>query len=373
MSSKTIHIVSLDVPFPPDYGGMIDVFYRIKALHSLGFSIILHCFTYGRGEPEELKAYCREVHYYNRRKRIIDFFSKRPFVVQTRISRALLNRLQEDDYPVFLEGLHCCWYLEQPGMQKRVTIVRTHNIEHDYYKGLMKNASGLKRLFFSSEAEKLKNYEPVLSKAGYVLSIKRSDKEYFEKWNRNTLLLPASVPELEGGNVSAVKDYCLFHGNLSVSENDLAATWLLENVIPKLSGIPFVIAGKQPSGSLKKLAEKHQVKVVENPSDEEMSRLISEAKVHVLPSTQDTGLKLKLLAALQTAGTVIVNTNMVKGNDLEKYCIVAGSPEEFIVAVRQEFAKPVNLEERLDRRERFLKETDTKEAVSRVFTEMHLM
>lgn len=373
MSSKTIHIVSLDVPFPPDYGGMIDVFYRIKALHSLGFSIILHCFTYGRGAPEELKAYCREVHYYSRRKRMIDLFSKRPFVVQTRISRALLNRLLEDDYPVFLEGLHCCWYLEHPGMQERVTIVRTHNIEHDYYNGLMKNASGFKRLFFSSEAEKLKNYEPVLSKADYVLSIKRSDKEYFEKWNVNTLLLPASVPELKVDQVSVLKDYCLFHGNLSVSENDLAATWLLENVIPELNGIPFIIAGKQPSGSLKKLAEKHRVKLVENPSDEAMGRLISEARVHVLPSTQDTGLKLKLLAALQTAGTVIVNTNMIRGNDLEKYCIVAGSPEEFAVAVRQEFTKPVNLEERLDRRERFLKETDTKEAVSRVFTEMHLM
>ena len=30
-----VHIVSFNVPYPADYGGVIDVFYKLKSLHSL--------------------------------------------------------------------------------------------------------------------------------------------------------------------------------------------------------------------------------------------------------------------------------------------------------------------------------------------------
>ena len=48
--NKHLHIVSFDVPYPPDYGGAIDVYYKLKALHEEGIKIYLHCFEYGRGE-----------------------------------------------------------------------------------------------------------------------------------------------------------------------------------------------------------------------------------------------------------------------------------------------------------------------------------
>ena len=40
MNNKTIHIIVFDVPYPSDYGGIIDVFYKLKALHQLGVNII---------------------------------------------------------------------------------------------------------------------------------------------------------------------------------------------------------------------------------------------------------------------------------------------------------------------------------------------
>lgn len=30
--SRRFHVVSLQVPFPPDYGGVIDIYYKLKAL-----------------------------------------------------------------------------------------------------------------------------------------------------------------------------------------------------------------------------------------------------------------------------------------------------------------------------------------------------
>ena len=37
--NKKIHIVSFDIPYPPNYGGIIDVFYKIKTLFELGYEM----------------------------------------------------------------------------------------------------------------------------------------------------------------------------------------------------------------------------------------------------------------------------------------------------------------------------------------------
>ncbi len=37
-----LHIIAFDIPFPPDYGGVIDVYYKIKTLSEAGVRIHLH-------------------------------------------------------------------------------------------------------------------------------------------------------------------------------------------------------------------------------------------------------------------------------------------------------------------------------------------
>ena len=48
MNSNTgpdLHIVSFNVPWPANYGGVMDVFYRLRALSRAGLRIHLHCYT----------------------------------------------------------------------------------------------------------------------------------------------------------------------------------------------------------------------------------------------------------------------------------------------------------------------------------------
>ena len=45
ISKNQLHIVSFDVPYPPNYGGVIDVFYKLKALFDLGIEIYFHTFV----------------------------------------------------------------------------------------------------------------------------------------------------------------------------------------------------------------------------------------------------------------------------------------------------------------------------------------
>ena len=67
MYNKRIHIVAFDVPFPADYGGVIDVYSRLKLLKEKGWEVHLHCFEYGRGEQEDLESLIK-VSYYRKGK-----------------------------------------------------------------------------------------------------------------------------------------------------------------------------------------------------------------------------------------------------------------------------------------------------------------
>ena len=86
MSENHLHIIAFDVPYPANYGGVIDVFYRVKALTEAGVKVHLHCFEYGRGEQEILKR-CHEVKYYKRDTSFARQLSLTPYIVNSRRSR----------------------------------------------------------------------------------------------------------------------------------------------------------------------------------------------------------------------------------------------------------------------------------------------
>jgi len=330
LTDKQIHIVAFDVPYPVDYGGVIDIYYRIKALYELGFKITLHCFDYGRGEQPHLSEITEKVYYYSRSKTIWNGLNKRPFIVASRRSKAILNRLLEDDFPILFEGIHTTWFLENTVIQKRKTFVRTHNIEHDYYAALAENVGFLKALYFKLEAYKLQRYASILAKASKVLCIKESDAEHIRQLNKNTFVLPASLPELTIKEYVHTELFALFNGNLSVPENEAAAIWIIENIWSNNSSLMTLkIAGKNPTERLIKLTNQYKIALISNPSKEEMEALLSKARVHILVSDQSTGVKLKLLSALQTSGHVLVNEKMIDGTNLEEFCTICKSPDDF--------------------------------------------
>ncbi len=328
MENKNLHIICLDVPYPADYGGAIDMFYRIKALHSLGLNLTLHVFDYGRGKQSELNQFGKVI-YYNRKSSFINLFSSRPYIAQTRKNKILLENLLKDDCPILFEGIHTTWYLENREIQNRTTIVRMHNLEDEYYQGLKKNSSFLKKIFFQQEAIKLKKYQAILSKASFILAIKDSDAEKLKQINPAVFVLPASIPDIQG-KFTKVKRYALFHGNLSVPENEKAAIWIIEalkNVIDPT--FPLIIAGKNPSQKLKFLCKKEEIQLIENPDEHSLLHLIQEAQIHVLHTSIPSGIKLKLLSCVHSSGKILVNSNMVAGTSLESFCTIANDAKEF--------------------------------------------
>ena len=114
----------------------------------------------------------------------------------------------------------------------------------------------------------------------------------------------------------------MYHGNLSINENEEAAEWLLKNVFNNLA-IPFVIAGKIPSQRLEALAHPHEhTCLVANPSEKEMQDMIAKAQINILPSFNNTGIKLKLLNALYSGRHCLVNKAGVEGPGLKIFVLL---------------------------------------------------
>ncbi len=355
MPTSKLHLISFDVPFPPDYGGVIDVFYKIKALAAIGVKITLHCFEYGRAEQKFLEDYCEKVFYYPRKTNKSLLLKASPYIVISRESEELLRRVAADNDPVVMEGLHCTSYLDHPSWKHKFQIVRTHNIEHDYYKNLANAEARLfKRLYFQNEAVKLEKYENVLKKADLILAISENDRLHLAKKFKNVELISAFHPFEKVSMNPGIGNYVLYHGNLSVGENNQAALFLVKNVFAELN-IPFIIAGSGPSKELKEEAQKYShITIRSDVQTEEIQVLIRNAQINILPTFQATGIKLKLLSALFLGRHCIVNTPMVSNTGLETLCTIADSTHEIKTAINSLMTKEISVVEEIKKREEIL-------------------
>ncbi len=326
-SDRHLHIVSFNVPYPPDYGGVIDVFYKIKALRDLGIKIYLHCFNYGRDESPELAQICEKVFYYPRKKFYQAIYSKVPYIVGSRKSDELLSNLTADEYPILFEGMHTCLYLNHPLLRDKMKAVRMHNVEWDYYRSLKEaERNYLIKFYFHNESKKLKKFEDELKYANKIFAISKSDYEYLRQSYETISYVPAFHNNVEVTSKTGNGDYILYQGNLSVAENNQAAMFISKKIA---EGMPFkfIIAGKQPTNALKKeIKNIPNITLVESPTFEKMAELMANAHINLLFTFQNTGIKLKLLNSLYRGRFCLVNGKMVNNTGLERLCIVEDNP-----------------------------------------------
>ena len=356
MPDKHLHIISFDVPYPANYGGVIDVYYKLVALKKVGIHIHLHCYEYGREHAEELEALCGKVYYYPRKSGLLAAVSITPYIVKSRQSKALLENLLKDDYPILFEGLHTCSYLNAPELKDRKKIYRESNIEHHYYFHLFKAEKNyFKKLYHLSESVKLKFYQKKLKYAGLMLTISQTDTEYLKKRfpDGNIEYLPSFHPNEKFTIIPGKGEYAFYHGKLSVTENYNAAEYLIKEVFAG-SNKNLLIAGMDPPEHLKKLTEKHSnIELIENPNNDKMHDLVRNAHINVLVTFQATGLKLKLLNCLYQGRFCLVNPDMVQGTGLESLCEIAGNADGLKMKVEELFARTFNTTE-IDEREKLL-------------------
>lgn len=373
MEEKKLHIVCHDVPFPPDYGGVFDLYYKIRSLSEEGIKIHLHCFENGRDEQPILNNYCEKVYYYPRRTGHKGFSHHLPYIVCSRSNPELLDRLLLDEYPILLEGVHCTYLTQDIRFSKRKILLRLHNVESVYYKQMAKcSTSWFRKLYYLRESAALRKYERRIESSWPLLAVSQSDADLaaVTYQSKNISVIPVFLPYQDIESPQGTGCFCLYQGNLSVDENEKAVLWLLENVFNDLH-IPFLVAGKNPSNKLHKAVERRKnCCIVANPSDQELKDIISKAQLHVIPSFNYTGVKLKLLNALYNGRHCVVNADAVEGTGLKETCHLAETAEEFKLVIEKLYEKPFTYLDLQFRREKLLNQYNNHQTAARLIAQI---
>ena len=259
-----------------------------------------------------------------------------------------MENLLKDNYPILMEGIHCTYPLLDKRFRHRRLFVRLHNVEYRYYYHLYKSTGSLfKKIYYLTESILLKKLERhVAGKAGTVWTVSYKDAAvYKEKFNcKNVCYLPLFLPSWQVTGQYGKGNYCIYHGNLEVAENEQAVLWLINEVFAGLA-IPLVVTGKNPSSGLLKAAKAGGIRVAANASDTEMETLIAGAHIQILPSFNATGIKIKLLNALYNGRHCVVNTAAVDGTELDILCHVGNTPAEMQQLIKELWQQPFSQEE----------------------------
>lgn len=367
-----LHIVSFDIPYPPDYGGITDVFYKIKSLYDAGIEIILHCYEYGdRLQAPILLSYCTHVFYYKRNTGIHGISLSTPYIVSSRKNTQLVYNLLKDDAPIFLEGIHCTFLLYDKRFKHRYIALRAHNVEYIYYAFLFKNESNIfKKLYYGIETLLLKRYERNMPNLSAIYTVSQADTEIYKKLYPITQVECITSFRSHKRVISLVGTgkYCIYHGNLSVNENILVVISLAK-VIWETLEIPLIIAGKNPPQEVIDL-QNDFIQIIANPDTDSMQKLIQEAHIQVLPGIFPTGIKLKILNALFEGRYCI--TNMATGESSLDQCIVfASTTQDYIEKIKKYMQLPFN-EFELEKRKELLQNYCSPQLAKKLINHMGL-
>lgn len=355
------------MPYPANYGGVIDVFYKLIELKKLGIEITLHTFEYGRKQQKELEKYCVKVHYYNRNSFLKSLLSKEPFIVKSRANKALIKNLTDNDFPILFEGLHTTFPIFINKFSTQKVYVRTHNIEHLFYKGLSDSERNIpKKIFFKQEANRLYNYEPILNKVDGIFTISPYEQDYFsKKYGNKATYIPVFHEITKFSSTIECNDkFVLYHGNIAVSENVKAALFLID--VYKNSSFKLIIASSHHNKKITSEIKKYKnIQFSLLKSDNDLKNLFKKAHINALPTFQKTGIKLKLLNALYQGKFVIANNKMVDDTGLENNVEKANTKEEFLQKTAMLFDKKFD-QETINKRLESLKKFNTEKSAEKI-------
>ncbi len=242
-------------------------------------------------------------------------------------------------------------------------------MEYRYYRQLY-HAEGslLKKLYYLHESMLLRQYEKKIARRVPILAVSEKDSDCYraEFGAERITTLPVFLPFDEVKSREGTGCFCLYHGNLSVPENEQAASWLLRKVFYSLP-VPLVITGKNPSVRLARLVSRSpHACLIADPSQDEMQDLIAKAQINILPSFNCTGVKLKLLNALYNGRHCVVNDQAVQCTGLEDACHTGPDADALRQLVTKLYKQPFGAEEIVTRKHLLEKKFNTRENVKQL-------
>ena len=325
----------MDVPFPPNYGGIIDVFYKLKAFHQLGVKIYLHVYGFDNTGIDGLKEFADEIYFYPIKRNPFYFLSQKPFSVKSRNGKELLKNIQKIKAPIFFESLKTTGILSIESLKDYPKYLRLHNIEQNYYEGLAKSENDqLKQLMYNLETKKFIKYEKIISQFDEVFTLSNAEQDYTIKKYNKGVFVPVfhgnkRLPELE-----SFGKYVMYHGDLRTADNCKVVEYLID--VFRESEYPLVIASSIKEEWVKSKINAYQnIKFVQLKDYNHLLQLFEDAHINIAWSFQESGTKLKVINALFNSRYSIINKNVIDDKRIANLCFEVNNTFDLLNKVEE--------------------------------------
>lgn len=341
-----ILVVSPDFPFPPNHGGRVDIWARLKVFAQMGYTVDLAVTVKvepSKDEIDQVKGLVRNLWIVKRNFLPWYFLSGRPFQCASRAS--LMQIELADNYNiVWLEGEYVEPILRNPQLKAKKIFVRIHNDEHAYFRQLSMSTSNIaKKFFYLIEAVRIKGVtKKLFERSEKLLYISLNEMKMFSSNNQGNkaIFLPAPLSK-EKFDPPRLGEKVIFVGSLFMPNNQDAIIWFLEEVHPLITFPDYhlMICGNSRGESIgwlhKRASQYKNVTIYDSPAD--LEPLYSQSGIFVNPMRFGGGVKLKTLEAIQNGLAVVSTSKGAEGTGLipGKHYLQADKPDEFARSVEQ--------------------------------------
>ncbi len=348
-------IIAHDFPYPPNNGGRVDMWTRIKALHSRGVKIFL--ITWLDREPsqqeyQEIGKYVERIIVYRRCHNIANIIlSKYPsYIVDRQISGLDMENLKSElllfsPQVLLLDGIAgsiCALEIMNLFSEKIIFVYRSHNVEYLYAKALYMSEKNLAyKAVRYINIDRVKKIEKFIRNQSHIIfEISQDDYERLDM--PNNVFLQNPIIDDKFTESKSYEFDILFIGGLCWPNNIYGLKWFVINCIPYLEKeYKIVFAGSNPSKEFIKFCETYKIGVLPNPKD--IKEVLSKGKVLINPIFHGSGVNIKILEMLSTGKSIVSTNKGVRGisKDILSFIKYTDNAEQFSGYIEEALKKPV--------------------------------
>ena len=271
-------------------------------------------------------------------------FSRLPYNAVRFISpkfRSALKALISEFQPelIILENLYPAAYLDDIRRNSGAALAyRAHNVEHEIWHRMARNARGLKKHYISILARRIYEFEKdLVNKYDLLVPITARDADALEKLGNKKpcFILPAGY-DSEIADCPPIKESepVIAHlGALDWLPNQEGLLWFADEVWPllrkQIPGIRFHLAGRNaPEWFNKKM---NMPGVTIHGEIEDAGSFIQKYPIHIVPLFSGSGMRIKIVEGMAAGRVVVTTTIGTEGIDTQhkENILIADYPELF--------------------------------------------
>ena len=340
-----ITFIANEMPYPPNHGGRVDIWRRIKGMHKAGVRLQFIAWQGSnpenrakREDIEELGKYVDEVHLINidrswlGRALRLPYLLRYPSLAATMTAASRQKRDLSDlvrlygPSAVWLESIYGAALAQKITDKHKIPLyVRSHNIEHQYMRRLASLATdGQERIALRLNMLHLESLERrLLRRARRFYDCSYDDLLWWQSQGYdNGIFLPQTIVPEEDFSASAEPPFqpdkfdIAFMGNLHSPNNVEGLLWFLQQVVPKvLQARPeasILIAGSRPKDEIRVACARHrQITLLPNPANS--TDIYLAGKVLVNPVLSGSGVMVKSIEMLFFDGFLVGTRQSIYG------------------------------------------------------------